>query len=185
MSGSITITQVQSLTDPLKAYQFQMIVSPVRGQNFLSGGTGTDIMSLRCTATELPGINLEPVRVDLAGYTVAYPGRIVFNHVWTCTLVEGQDSGVRNTIASWMKLAYNWMTGVGSNKADIQSTGYITLFTNPDTPSATTLIQGLFPIGNPSIQLAMGNSSAITPTIVWSFDYIDIDKLATTGTVTA
>jgi len=181
MAGPVSIYDVQGLIDPLKGYQFQMIISPIRGVSTISSG----VMSLRCTATELPGINLEQVRVDLAGFTVVYPGRVTFSHVWRCTLVEGQDATIRTSIASWMKLTYNWITGTGSNKPDIQSTAQIQLYENPGDKSICNFLYGLFPIGNPAIQMAMGDSRAMMPDIVWSFDYTDIDQIAQQGTQAA
>jgi hypothetical protein len=115
MAGPVTINDVQGLVDPLKSYQFQMTVAAPKG------GISSQILSLRCTATELPGISLDQVPVDLAGFTLIYSGRIKFSHTWTTTLVEGTDALIRTSIASWMKTAYNWITGVGANKVDIQS----------------------------------------------------------------
>jgi hypothetical protein len=177
MAGPVTIQDVQGLIDPQKGYQFQMLINPVRG----SFSVSSQILSLRCTSTELPGIALDQVVVDLAGFTLEYAGRIRFQHTWTTTLVEGQDSGVRTTIASWMKLAYNWLTGKGSFKADIQATAKIQMFNDPGDPSVANYLYGIFPISNPAIALAMGDSRALTPAITWSFDYTDIDEIANQG----
>jgi hypothetical protein len=175
MAGPVTINDVQGLVDPLKGYQFQMTVAAPKG------GITSQMLSLRCTATELPGISLDQVPVDLAGFTLVYSGRIKFSHTWRCTLVEGTDSVIRVSIASWMKLAYNWITGVGSNKVDIQSTAKIQMYDNPNNPVVANYLYGLFPIANPALALQMADSRALAPDITWSFDYADIDAIAQQG----
>lgn len=175
MAGPVTINDVQGLVDPLKGYQFQMTVAAPKG------GISSQLLSLRCTATELPDIRLDPVPVDLAGFTLVYGGRIRFSHTWTTTLVEGTDSAIRVAIASWMKLAYNWITGAGANKVDIQSTAIIQMYDNPNNPTSRNTLYGVFPVGNPALALQMANSNALMPSVTWSFDYFDIDAIAQQG----
>jgi hypothetical protein len=175
MAGPVTINDVQGLVDPLKGYQFQMTISPARG------GISSQILSLRCTATELPGIALDQVPIDLAGFTLVYGGRIRFSHTWRTTLVEGTNSEIRIAIASWMKTAYNWITGVGANKTEIQSTAKIQMYDNPNNPIVANYLYGLFPIANPAIALQMAQSTAVAPDITWSFDYCDMDAIAGQG----
>src|SRR5262245_1034482 len=151
MAGPVTINDVQGLVDPLKGYQFQMTIAAPKG------GISSQLLSLRCTATELPGIQLDAVSVDLAGFTLYYGGRIRFGHSWTTHLVEGTDSIIRTAIASWMKTAYNWITGVGANKADIQSTAKIQMYDNPNNPTVANYLYGVFPIANPALALQMAN----------------------------
>jgi hypothetical protein len=175
MAGPVTINDIQSLVDPLKGYQFQMIIGAPKG------GISSQILSMRCTATEYPGISLDQVPVDLAGFTLVYSGRIKFSHTWRTTLVEGTDSAIRVSIASWMKLAYNWLTGAGANKVDIQSTAKVQMFDNPNNPTVANYLYGVFPIANPAMALTMADSRAIAPDITWSFDYMDIDAISQQG----
>jgi hypothetical protein len=80
-----------------------------------------------------------------------------------------------------MKLAYNWITGVGANKTDIQSTAKIQMYDNPNNPTVANYLYGVFPIANPAVALQMADSRMIAPDIVWSFDYCDIDAIASQG----
>ena len=177
MAGNVMVQDVQNLVDPLKGYDFQMTISPVIGP----AATTTQILSLRCTATELPGVKIDQIPVDLAAFTLIYPGRARFSHSWTTTLVEGQDAAIILTVLSWMKLTFNWLTGVGSNKADIQSTAQVTMYTDPDTPIMTYSLYGLFPIADPGTPLSMAESRAVNPQITWSFDFFYVDQIAQQG----
>jgi hypothetical protein len=175
MAGPVTINDVQGLVDPLKGYQFQMTVAAPKG------GISSQLLSLRCTSTHLPQVGLDPVLVDLAGFTLVYSGRARFNHSWSTTLVEGTDSIIRVSISSWMKLAYNWITGVGANKTDIQSIAKIQMYDNPNNPTVAYYLYGVFPVANPVVALQMSDSRMIAPDIQWSFDYWDIDAISSQG----
>jgi hypothetical protein len=180
VAGDTRVEDIEALVDPFKGYQFQMTITP---KGAAIGGQMTQIMSLRCTATEIPGIGIDQVPVDLAGFTLEYSGRARFHHTWTTTLVEGVDGDIQVAIASWMKLCYNWITGKGGNKKDISSTAAIQQYDNPGTKTIKTTLYGVFPIGNPAIALSMAESRAVAPSITWSFDYTDIDKISDVGTI--
>jgi hypothetical protein len=141
----------------------------------------SQLLSLRCTATEIPGIGIDHVPVELAGFTLEYSGRARFTHTWTTTLVEGQNAEITLAIVSWMKATYSWITGKGGNKSDIASTAQIEQYDNPGNLICTTNIYGIFPIGSPAIALSMAESRAVAPSVTWSFDYTDNDQLAQQG----
>jgi hypothetical protein len=83
-----------------------------------------------------------------------------------------------------MKTAYNWITGAGANKTDIQSTAKIQMYDNPNNATVANYLYGVFPIGNPALALQMADSRALAPDITWSFDYFDIDAIAQQGLTT-
>jgi hypothetical protein len=175
----VMIDEVQGLVDPLKSYQFLMNISPIRGQNII----GNDVLSLRCTATSLPGSNFSQIPVDLGGFTLNYAGRRTFGGDWTTTIIEGQDMGVILQIASWMKLIYNQTTGVGSFKADYEAIATVEMYDDPNSVIGVRTLYGIWPQVDPGIgNLSMsGGGSAVNYGINWSYDYWEDDALTSQG----
>jgi hypothetical protein len=176
----VLIEDVTGLVDPLKTYQFLMNISPIQGvKNFI----GNDVLSLRCTATSLPGSTIAQIPVDLGGFTVQYAGRRQFAHNWSTVIIEGQDMGVMLQLASWMKLIYNQFTGIGSFKADHSAQAVVEMYNDPNEVIGKRTLYGCFPIGDPGAALSMaGGGAAITLPITWSFDIWDDDQLEETNT---
>jgi len=174
----VTIDEVQGLIDPLKSYQFLMNISPIRGQNHI----GNDVLSLRCTATSLPGSTISPIGVDLGGFTLHYAGRRQFGGTWSTSIIEGQDMGVMLQISSWMKLIYDQTSGVGSFKADYEAIATIEMYDDPNSVIGVRTLYGVWPQADPGTPLSMaGGGSRIDYGITWSYDYWDDDANASQG----
>jgi len=171
----VSIDQVQGLVDPLKQYQFLMNISPIRGQNIV----GNDVFSLRCSATQRPGMQIPQVPVELAGFELMYAGRATFQHQWTTTLIEGQDMGVILQIASWMKLIYDKDTGTGSYKSDYSALATIEFYDDPGDVTNTMTIEGIWPTVDPGIMNLnfASTNGRVDYTIVWSYDKWDDSSL--------
>jgi len=170
----VAVTSIEGLVDPFKQYQFMMFIGPIRGvTNFM----GTDVMSLRCTATSLPGSTIPQVPVELAGFRLMYAGMRTFSHSWTTTLIEGQNQQVMLQLASWMKWCYNQRTGVSRFKADYQARGMVLTFDDPNTVTGQRNLYNIWPQGDPDKALSFASNNRQDISITWSFDYWDDDVL--------
>jgi hypothetical protein len=164
----VTITQIQGLVDPFKQYQFVMTIAPVLGiANFLD----TETLSLRCTATAIPGSTLPQIPVELGGFRLFYNGMRTFSGQWITTLTEGQDINVLRQIGSWMQLIYDQTNGVGNFKANYQAEATIEMYNDPADIVATRTLYGLWPTVDPDKPLSFAANARVDVPITWSYDY--------------
>ncbi len=165
----ITIEQVSALVDPLKGYQYRVIIAP------LPAGLGApvDIMSIRVTTATLPGSDIDPVETHLGGHTVRHAGRRRFSGTWTTTLVEGQDAQILKRLSSWQQMCYDQRTGKQAGKQNYQSRATIELYDDPGVVTFKRQLYGVWPQSVPDLSLDMNSSEAAIMDITWAFDFWD------------
>ena len=165
---SVQIEKVRALTDPLKVFQFKMSISPI--PKIVTGISG-DELSLRCTATELPGSTVEQAVVSLGGYDVRYAGRRVYSGSWPVTIIESANADMIKFFELWQALCNDPVTGVQQPSTIYKANGIIELYTGENDIKHRRRIQGIFPTEVNAIGLDMSSSDAAKLEIQFSYDY--------------
>jgi len=179
---NVSIQSVMGLADPLKVYQFQMIITAIPTP--VAGAANTTTTSLRCTATALPGSAIDEVGVDLGGLpTIRYAGRRRYSGRWRTVLIEGQDAGIITMVGAWQKYANNPITGVQAGKANYAKQATINLFSDPAQSIYLRTIYSIWPLTCDDIPLQMGASNAVPVNVDWAYDIWDDDALASMGSI--
>jgi hypothetical protein len=170
----VVISQIQGLVDPFKQYQFLMMINPIPGPNVIS----SEILSMRCTATAIPGSTLPQIPVELGGYRLWYNGMRMFSGQWTTTLTEGNDVGVLRQLAEWMKFIYNQRTSLGNFKTAYQSQALVQMYNDPNEIVATRTLYGVWPTVDPDKPLSFAANARVDIPVTWSYDFWDDDGSA-------
>jgi hypothetical protein len=165
---SIAIEKVRALTDPLKIFQFKMSISPI--PKIVTGVNG-DELSLRCTATELPGSTVEQSTISLGGYDVRYAGRRLYSGTWPVTIIESMNADMIKFFELWQSLCNDPVLGVQQSSAIYKVNGIIELYTGENTVTHRRRIQGIFPTEVNAIGLDMSSSDAAKLEVSFSYDF--------------
>ena len=163
-----SIEEIRNLADPLKGYQFKITIANAPGE-----GAGVELLQFRCTATALPGRDIDQVVTSLGGYDVSDAGRIPGPRTWTTTFVEGTDAQVIERVDSWQKIIFNPATGVQASRADYKRTATIELLGNDKSVTLTRTLVGIWPQSVADLALDKASSEGVTLDVTWSFDYMD------------
>ena len=120
MSISSVNSLKANLTNPARSYLWSVVFP-----NPIGGGNG-DTLMLRCQSTSMPGRSVGNITVPFqAGADLQYPGKLKYEHTWSCTFLEGEDSAVLTAFYAWAQTIVNDDTNVGGNQADILSDIYL------------------------------------------------------------
>lgn len=165
---SVPIERVRSLVDPLKIFQFRMSISPI--PKIVTGISG-DELSLRCTATELPGSTVEQSVVSLGGYDVRYAGRRLYSGNWTVSLIESVNADMIKFFELWQSLCNDPVLGVQQPSTLYKANGIIELYTGENQVTHRRRLQGIFPTEVNPISLDMSSSEAARLEVNFSYDY--------------
>jgi hypothetical protein len=161
-----TILEVIGLGAPLRAYQFRMQVQPLRGLT----GVSEAILSLKCTATALPGRAVEPTIRNLAGHQVRYAGRGVVSGNWQTQLSEFTDSAILKRLSSWQSQIFNQISGIGAFPVEYKSTAIVELLDDKQVTQLSRRLIGVWPSNVDDMAMNMASSEAVDVGVVWTYD---------------
>lgn len=173
-SGTATIDQVRAVAEPIRLYNFQMIITP-------PGFVGADVqeISLRCQATSLPGRRITPIPYTLSKFTVGVSGRVDYEHQWTTVLLEGVDAAIHKLIGVWMNHAFNAYNGKGAYMPDIMATANLYLLDSMDVVISSRVLYNIWPIDFPRIDVNAGENALVSMPVTWWYDWWDdLDRTA-------
>ena len=161
-----TIEEVRSLSDPLKSNQFRITIANAPGD-----GAGIELLQFRCTATVLPGRDIEQIVTSLDGYDISDAGRIPGPRTWTTTFSEGTDAQIIQRVDSWQKIINNPETGVQASRADYKRTAVVELYGNDKVTTLTRNLIGIWPQSVADLALDKASGEAVSLDVVWAYDY--------------
>lgn len=161
-----TIDEIRNLAEPLKGYQFKIIISDPPG-----AGASSDILQFRCTAAAVPGKDIEETLVPLDGFNVKYAGRSIPVGAWTTTFIEGTDLSVVERVFTWSELAHDQRSGVNGESADYKRVARMELLNNAKETVRTRRIIGIWPQSIPELAFDSSSSEAARYDVTWAFDF--------------
>lgn len=161
-----SIEELRNLADPLKGYQFKVTIANAPGE-----GAGADVLQFRCTATSLPGRNIDVVLTQLDGFTISDAGRDSQGKTWTTTFMEGTDASVIRRLESWQRLVYDQVTGVQASRSAYKRTATVELYGNDKSVTLTRTLVGIWPQAVSDMSLDKNSSDAVNLECTWAFDY--------------
>jgi len=162
-----TIEEIRNLAEPLKGYQFQVVISDPAGEDGASG----EILQFRCTALSLPGKTIEETLVNLDGYNVKYAGRSIHAGLWTTTFIESTQLEVIDRVYSWQDIAHNSRSGVQGDSQDYKRVARLELLNNNRDVTYVRRIVGIWPQDIPDIAFDKASSEATRVDVTWAYDY--------------
>ena len=157
-----------------RANQFRVILPPPVGQ--VTAAINTEQFAFLCRSASLPGQTLAEIAIPFRGRQLYVAGERTFE-VWTTTVFNDTDFGVRREVERWMNGINNMTDNEGiANPADYQVDGFIDhLDRNGNTLKSYTY-RGLFPVALDSIPLNYGTNDAIEEFgVTFQFQYFETD----------
>jgi hypothetical protein len=166
MVQRLGLSDVNSLPDPLLAYQFQWIVPNIPGS-----GSGAGLQ-LRCRSATVPGEQKDDVAVDLHGVTLKFAGRTTFNHDLSFSFYETRDGYVMNQLKAWLAYSRNIIQTTGTYKKQYSTTSFIYLFDDTNSVIKQIKLNNTFLKDMQDISgFEGGSSSPIEISATMSFDW--------------
>jgi hypothetical protein len=163
-----TIQDARAIGEPLRVFDFRMIISPLRGTN----GATPQTVSLRCQSTVIPEIQNSPTMVEVQSYRLPRPGRALFTNQWQCRFVEYTDLAILQQIDTWARLCTDPITQKIANFQDIQSNATIELLNGQQETVITRTLVGVWPAMSPGFPLDTRSSDQVSFDTTWFFDYV-------------
>lgn len=161
-----TIDEIRNLSEPLKGYQFKIIIADPPG-----AGASSDILQFRCTATVLPGKDIEETLVNLGGYNVKYAGRSIPTGLWSTTFIEGTDLSVVERLFTWGEIAHDMRTGVNGESSDYKRVARVELLNNAKETVKVRRVIGIWPQSVPDLAFDSASSDASRYDVTWAYDF--------------
>lgn len=159
------LADLRSLPDPLQAQNFALFV------NVPSPQGEARRLTLQCQSAPLTGINNETVPVALHGVEVIYQGRPMWEKTFSTTFIETRDTIIRDTIRGWIEFARNARNNTGTYKSEYESVGDVVLYDDQYRAVKTVRHYGFYPTQLNEVSLDGSNSSVVSVTVTWSFDF--------------
>lgn len=159
-----------NLTNPARAYLWWVeFVSPV-------GGGDRESLSIRCRSTARPGRAVGRIHIPYKGTGgIEFPGKITFDHDWTCTFQEGTDRKVSQALYQWQQAIMNVRTGQGSLDGDIKTNVYLHLLDQNNNVTETIKLVGCFPRTVNEVALSNDEEGTVVITVTFSYDYWEVE----------
>lgn len=123
--AKVTLSDMQSLPDPLTSDLYELVIGNIPGSSGVSGSSGTggsrsasDVLRIQCQTVSLPGKTIEPVQVDLSGNTLMFAGRMTYTHDLSITFVENRNMEIFKILNGWAEYTRFHRNQLGHYKAD-------------------------------------------------------------------
>ena len=132
------INEVNNITDPLLAHQFDLFI------------TNMPVGDSRALATQVetaqwPGYGNEPVLVRLHGITKPFAGAGVYDHDWSATFLETRSLLVRDSILAWLEYIRSVRNTTGAYNIDYAGIADLVMYDDRNNAIRTTRMFGFYP----------------------------------------
>lgn len=181
--AKVTLTELQSLPDPLTSDLYELVIGKIPGSassNATSSGgaaatgvagAGANALRIQCQQVTVPSKTVEAVQVDLAANTLMFAGRMTFDHSMNITFVENRRMDIFNTLDAWAEYCRNKETQLGHYKADYASTAELYVYDQIGTVIKTFKIYGLWINIIPEYQFDSAAANLVTVSSTFQYDY--------------
>jgi hypothetical protein len=164
----INIDELRNLSEPLKSYNFEVIIPNIPGGGNLSGND----TRLYVNAAMLPGIGSQPITVEAGGHEVLYAGKAQYNHMWQVELREYENLNVITMLQNWHGLQWDRPTGAQSPSADYKADSiYVSMLDSQRNPMKQFRMIGAWIAQIADLQLAYQQNQQIAFPLTFAYDY--------------
>ena len=152
-----------------RANQFTVILPPPVGQ--VTAAINTEQFAFLCRSASLPGQTLAEIAIPFRGRTLYVAGERTFE-VWTTTVFNDTDFGVRREVERWMNGINDLVNNTGAtNPADYRVDMIVQQLDRDDTILHQYVLEGCYPQSLGAIELAYDTNDAIEQfDIIWRYD---------------
>ena len=164
--AKVTLTELQSLPDPLTSDLYEFVIGRIPG-----GGGDTNVLRIQCQQVSVPSKTIEPVNVDLHSNTVVFAGRMTFSHDMSITFVENRRMDVFKILNAWAEYCRNKQTQLGNYKADYSTTAELYVYDQIGQVVQTFRFYGLWINTLPEYQFDSSSANLITAAATFQYDY--------------
>lgn len=162
----IQIEELRSLGEPLKTYQFEVVIPVPPG-----GGIDGESLRLRVDSASIPGIGVSDIAVNAGGHVVHYSDRVTYSHKWKFGVRDYEDLRITQALKAWHALQWDRTTGVSRPKTEYSTDVYVQLLAGDKQPLQTFRLIGCFISDIPEIPLNYTQSSIVVYDVTLTYDY--------------
>ena len=164
--AKVSLTEIQSLPDPLTSDLYEFVIGRVPG-----GSGDSNVLRIQCQQVTVPSKTIEPVNVDLHSNTVVFAGRMTFSHDLSITFVENRKMDIFNILNGWAEFVRNKQTQLGNFKADYSTTAELYVYDQAGNVVNTFKFYGLWINTIPEYQFDSSAANLITAAATFQYDY--------------
>lgn len=155
----------QNLTNPQRVFMWEFEIPAPKGL-----GTA-DLWILRTQATQEPGRSFTPIPIPFKGTGgLIVPGKEVYSHTITVTILEGEDARGYEAIQSWMKLIRDNVTGVGLGDPDLKTDAVVSLIDTKGVVTKRIKVVGMYPQEKAPVELTYEANEVEKYVVTFAFD---------------
>lgn len=172
MAG-VSIGAVEGLPDPLLATRFQLVISLPKVLTSLSNGftPSSRELFLRCQQLQIPGVNIEPVTINLHGFELQRPGRTQFTKSMQTQFQETSDGYISKVLMRWKEAGRGSTSGNGAFHDDLTATAVASPLDIAGNPVGKWTIYKFWPQDIPDVQLDGASSQGLVRSATFAYDY--------------
>lgn len=164
--GLQTIEKLQTMSDPLKAFMFTMVLSETKG-----GKINAENFELQCQSYTFPGTNMSTTQVQLGGWKRTDAALQDRSGEWTTKVIETWDATIYDEFESWMNIMHDVEAGTISSATEYKTSAVVNMVNGAGTPMKSRKLRGLFPKSISSTEYSPSSSDAVSVSITWSYDF--------------
>lgn len=173
MVKRITRNEINALPDFLTNGNFVMMFGTIPGT------ATTKRLTLQCKSTSVPGVSVERLSQELAGFERGQAGGKSWSHSLTVTFAETRDLYISKTLRSWMEMCRGTNGGISIGDSGMYTVNVdIYVFDNNGEMVKTCTLFKLFPTEFPDTEFQGATAQAmVEPQITFGYDYASNDEL--------
>lgn len=161
------LLQAFAIQDVQQTWSWGIVIPRIPGVGDARG------LSTKCVSTEVPGFQIEPVKVDFqGGIQLGYAGRRIWSMSWSATFIESRDGSSRDDMVAWANLIRNPLLGTGSYKVVYAVPVELSLYDDAGIVSRSFKLVNAFPLDVSQATLDQ-SSGVLQYPVTFSYDVIE------------
>ena len=165
---SLSIDQLKAnLSNPGLGFLFDLQISRIPG-----GAGDPETILLRCQSSEMPGKKFGVIEIPYKqGPKIQFPGKLEYDHDFTCTFIEGEDGTIFDTFNEWMNATIDDQTNEGGDSADYKTEIYLSMVTRSDNSTYRQFrLEGAYVSNIQKVPVSYNDDKSIVITVTFRFD---------------
>lgn len=138
---SISVSQIRSLGEPIKQYNYDLVIPNIPGSNIVNGNI-LRIKTNNCTG--IPGFGTDVQESTQYGFTEFYAGRGNPPGPYQITYEETLDARITKTLRNWYDLMWDVDTGIQMPSQVYKTEAVLRILNVTRVPVATIKFRGFF-----------------------------------------
>lgn len=169
----VTITEVQSLLDPLTSSLYELRFPTMAG--VANSADGVRQLRIACQECSLPAKTTEAVDVEVHAHMLHYTGKVTYSGDLSITFVENRKMSIYNYLYDWQAYSKNHTNQLGEFKEQYAKPAELRVF---DQKQAVVGAYKLFGFWISEIPEVTFNSDEAVVTLGCTFKYDYFERFA-------